>query len=292
MPADVLQFQREILVWYRAHGRDLPWRGTRDPYRILVAEVMLQQTQVERVVPKYGQWLQAFPTLAALAEAPTAEAIRLWAPLGHNSRAVRLQAIARQCVDDFGGCMPGSFDELLQLKGVGRYTAGAIACFAYEEQVAFWDTNIRRVLTRLVRGHDVELAERELEALAAEALPRGDAYDWHQALMDVGATICTSRNPRCDLCPAMNLCCAHPAILFAPRVLAERKASYDAGPFETTNRYFRGRTIDALRQQSPLAIAQLVDVLGRDEPAWLDTLVRGLERDGLLVRTGDEVRLP
>jgi A/G-specific adenine glycosylase len=284
--------QPSILSWYRAHGRDLPWRHTRDPYRILVAEVMLQQTQVDRVLPKYEQWLSAFPSLASLAEAPTAEVIRLWAPLGYNSRAVRLQAIARQCVADFGGGMPASFDELRQLKGVGRYTAGAIACFAYEQPVTFWDTNVRRVLSRLFRGPDAQLPEAELEALAAQALPQGDAYDWHQALMDLGATICLARNPRCDVCPAMDVCAAHPAILFAPRLLAERKATYQAQRFETTNRYFRGRVVDALRHQSPLPIDELAAHLGRDDAAWLESLVAGLARDGLLARDGDLLSLP
>ncbi|MFI5267741.1 MAG: A/G-specific adenine glycosylase [Chloroflexota bacterium] len=284
--------QQRILTWYRAHGRDLPWRHSRDPYRILVAEVMLQQTQVDRVLPKYDEWLTAFPTLQSLAEAPTAEVIRLWAPLGYNSRAVRLQAIARQCVAGFGGKMPASFDELRQLKGVGRYTAGAVACFAYEQPVTFWDTNIRRVLSRLFVGHDAQPSEAELETLAAEALPEDQAYDWHQALMDLGATICIARNPRCDLCPAMDLCAAHPAILFAPRMLAERKPSYNAQPFETTNRYFRGRVVDALRQQSPCSIKELAAHLGRDDKDWLENLVAGLARDGLLARDGDRVSLP
>jgi A/G-specific adenine glycosylase len=284
--------QQHILSWYRSYGRDLPWRGTRDPYRILIAEVMLQQTQVDRVLPKYDQWLAAFPTLARLAEAPTAEVIRLWAPLGYNSRAVRLQGIARQCVEAFGGQMPRSFNELRQLKGVGRYTAGAIACFAYEQPATFWDTNIRRVLTRLFHGHDVELSEAAIEALATEVLPAGQAYHWHQALMDLGATVCTSRNPRCDRCPAMDTCAAHPAILFAPRAVAEHRAQYNAQPFETTNRYFRGRAIDALRERSPLALPELALQLGRHEPAWLEKLIAGLERDGLVARNGEQVSLP
>jgi A/G-specific adenine glycosylase len=286
------RLHRAVLAWYHAHGRDLPWRRTRDPYRILVAEVMLQQTQVDRVLPKYEQWLRAFPTLIALAEAPAAEAIRLWAPLGYNSRAVRLQAIARQCCERFAGRMPDTFDELLQLKGVGRYTAAAIACFAYGQQVAFWDTNIRRVLTRLLRGCEAELSESELEQLAAAALPPGRAYDWHQALMDLGAAICASRNPRCHLCPAANLCRAHPGVLFAPPLLAERKARYEAQPFETTDRYFRGRTIDALRERPRLTLAELAIHLGRDDPAWLAKLVSGLERDGLLVQRENTVQLP
>jgi A/G-specific adenine glycosylase len=281
-----------ILEWYASHGRDLPWRRTRDPYRILVAEVMLQQTQVERVLPKYEQWLAAFPTIDVLAQAATAEVIRLWAPLGYNSRAVRLQAIARECMERFGSQMPTTFEHLRQLKGVGRYTAGAIACFGYEQQVTFWDTNVRRVLTRLLRGHGLELSEPDMEELAAEALPRGRAYEWHQALMDMGAAVCTSRAPRCDVCPVMDLCAAYPAVLLGPRIIAERKARYEAQPFESTNRYFRGRLVDALRERSPLPLASLSDLLGRDDPTWASRLVAGLERDGLLVRSGDQLSLP
>jgi A/G-specific adenine glycosylase len=284
--------QERILEWYRAHGRDLPWRRTRDPYRILVAEVMLQQTQVDRVLPKYEQWLAAFPTLKRLAAVPTGEVIRLWAPLGYNSRAVRLQGIARQCVAEFGGRMPANFEELCRLKGVGRYTAGAIACFAYEHQLPFWDTNVRRVLTRIFRGNQVALSEGEMEGLASEVLPDGEGYAWHQGLMDLGATVCGSRNPRCDRCPAKDGCAAHPAILFQPLALAERKANYQVQPFESTNRYFRGRVVDALRKHSPLSLAELAQRLGRDEPGWLERLVGGLERDGLVVREAAAVSLP
>src|SRR5262249_19749772 len=138
-----------LLTWYARQGRDLPWRQTSDPYHILVSEMMLQQTQVERVLPKYREFLARFPTLNALAEASTAEVIRAWAPLGYNMRAVRLQAIARQVVADYGGRLPADEADLLKLKGVGRYTAGALACFAFRQQTPTVDTNIRRVLQRL-----------------------------------------------------------------------------------------------------------------------------------------------
>jgi A/G-specific adenine glycosylase len=208
------QAHEHLLAWYAAHGRDLPWRHTRDPYAVLVSEVMLQQTQVERVLPKYREFLERFPTLAALAEAPTADVIRAWAPLGYNVRAVRLQQIARQVVAEHGGELPHTLDGLLALKGIGRYTAGAVACFAFGLPVATVDTNIRRVLWRVFRG--IEPAEwpagqagaRELLALADWALPGGAAYDWQQALMDLGATICVSRRPACERCPLAADCSA------------------------------------------------------------------------------------
>ncbi|HYM28518.1 MAG TPA: hypothetical protein VET66_10235, partial [Steroidobacteraceae bacterium] len=203
-----------MLAWYAAHGRDLPWRHTRDPYAILVSEVMLQQTQVDRVLPKYHEFLARFPTLGALAAAPAGDVIRTWAPLGYNVRAVRLHQIARQAVAEHGGVLPGTLEGLLALKGIGRYTAGAIACFAYGAPVATVDTNIRRVLWRVFRGVEPatwptgQAASREALALAEWALPAGAAYDWQQALMDLGATVCLSRRPACERCPLATCCAA------------------------------------------------------------------------------------
>jgi A/G-specific adenine glycosylase len=203
-----------LLAWYATEGRaHLPWRHTRDPYAVLVSEVMLQQTQVERVLPKYREWMARFPTLAALAAASAGEAIQAWAGLGYNSRAVRLHAIARQAVTEYGGALPGTLDGLLALKGIGRYTAGAVACFAFGLPVATVDTNIRRVLWRVFRGIEPaewpagERAARETLGLAQWALPPERAYDWQQALMDLGATICASRRPLCERCP-LRACCA------------------------------------------------------------------------------------
>ncbi len=208
----VAEAQRLLLDWYERVGRKLPWRETNDPYAILVSEMMLQQTQVDRVLPKYREFLERFPTLTALAEAPTAEVIRAWAPLGYNMRAVRLQGIARQVVAEYGGQIPASVPELLKLKGVGRYTAGAIACFAHQQQVATVDTNIRRVLHRLFVGIEKPEAparEDEVWKLAEAALPAGEAYRWNQALMDLGATVCAATMPACEECPMQALCCAY-----------------------------------------------------------------------------------
>src|SRR5216683_8075742 len=198
------QVHTDLLQWYSAHQRDLPWRSTSDAYAILVSEIMLQQTQVDRVIPKYHQFLAAFPTLADLAAAPTAEVISVWVPLGYNTRAVSLQSIARQVIAEYAGRIPDTIDELLQLKGIGRYTAGAIACFAYHKQVATVDTNIRRVLHRIFLGLEQpqpRLSADQMFTFAEQLLPTGEAYHWNQALMDLGATICTSSNPHCTQCP-------------------------------------------------------------------------------------------
>src|SRR5438105_12725933 len=187
-----------LLQWYAAEHRDLPWRSTQDAYGILVSEIMLQQTQVERVLPKYQQFLAAFPTLADLAAASTAEVISVWVPLGYNRRAVSLQSIARQVMAEYDGRIPESIDELLKLKGVGRYTAGAIACFAYRKQVATVDTNIRRVLQRIFLGlehSEPKLNDVQALALAEEVLPVGEAYNWNHAILDRGAAACTRSHP-------------------------------------------------------------------------------------------------
>src|SRR2546430_2342450 len=260
-PEQVVRVHSSLLQWYQEHQRDLPWRATDDAYAILVSEIMLQQTQVERVLPKYRQFLTAFPTLADLAAAPTADVISVWVPLGYNSRAVRLQSIARQVIAEYEGRIPDTIDELLRLKGIGRYTAGAIACFAYRKQVATVDTNIYRVLHRIFLGLEQpapKLNDAQMLTLAEQILPVGEAYNWNQALMDLGATICTSNNPQCTRCPIQQTCAAYTemsqqslfpsgAVLREMRKVAEKKDNYQTQPFTSTNRYFRGRIVDHLR---------------------------------------------
>ncbi len=312
-PEHVTQVHATLLQWYRAHQRELPWRSTSDAYAVLVSEIMLQQTQVERVLPKYAQFLAAFPTLADLAAAPTAEVIKVWVPLGYNSRAVRLQAIARQVIAEFGGQIPSSADELLRLKGIGRYTAGAIACFAYHQQVATVDTNIYRVLHRIFLGlehPEPRISTGEMFTFAEQVLPPGEAYNWNQALMDLGATICTSANPRCASCPLQEQCQAYRdmsqyslfpggTVLRQLRKVAEPKASYEAQPFTSTSRYFRGRIIDHLRSlaaEQRITLADLGPIIKADysetDAPWLLKLVQGLAKDGLLDLHEDGVRLP
>lgn len=303
---------RALLAWYAAEGRaTLPWRHTRDPYAILVSEVMLQQTQVERVLPKYRAFLEQFPTLAALAAAPVAEVIRAWAGLGYNMRAVRLHEIARQAVERYGGTLPGSLDELLQLKGIGRYTAGAIACFAFGLPVATVDTNIRRALWRVFRG--IEPAawpadtafQRQMFEIAEWALPQQPqaAYDWQQALMDLGATVCLARRPLCEQCPLTGCCSAwqeasnvtlfpsgeavarlrderaataeRPTETPATRKVAERRTGYTAKttrmpaqPFTSTSRYFRGRVVATLREMPSGATLSLAELGPRLKPEY------------------------
>jgi A/G-specific adenine glycosylase len=209
----VTRFRRGLLAWYRRHGRDLPWRRTRDPYRVLVSEIMLQQTQVERVLPKYRQFLDHYPTLESLAAAPVSDVRALWYPLGYNIRPVRLHAIACEAVAAYGGRLPDSAERLRRLPGVGRYTAGAILSFAYGRDAAVLDTNVRRVLTRVFLGPRRARrmrGEKALWELAESLVPRGRSYDFNQALMDFGATWCTPRAPRCRECPMCRFCASQP----------------------------------------------------------------------------------
>ena len=203
------RFRARLLAWYRAHGRDLPWRKTDDPYHILVSEVMLQQTQVDRVLPKYHEWLAKYPSLGHLADAPVEDVAETWRPLGYNIRPRRLHAIARESVTRYGGTLPSDEATLLSFKGIGAYTAGAIRSFAFRQRAAILDTNVARVLFRVfVAKGDVKAhaMKRRLWALSEALVPRKHVFDFNQGLMDLGATVCTARKPRCPACPMARLC--------------------------------------------------------------------------------------
>jgi len=207
------RFRRAILGWYRRNGRDLPWRRTSDPYHILVSEVMLQQTQVDRVVPKYHEWLDKYPSLEALASASEDEVSQTWRPLGYNIRPRRLHAIARESVARYGGQLPSDQQTLLSFKGIGAYTAGAIRSFAFGERAAILDTNVARVLFRVfVRRGDpkAHATKKHLWAVSEALVPRKHVFDFNQALMDLGATVCVARRPKCEACPMTSLCSSFP----------------------------------------------------------------------------------
>jgi len=202
-------FRRTLLRWYRAHGRSLPWRETSDPYHILVSEVMLQQTQVDRVLPKYHEWLAKFPSLEALAAADESLVTETWRPLGYNIRPRRLQTIARESVSRHDGRLPRDEETLLGFKGLGRYTVGAIRSFAFRERAAILDTNVARVLFRVfvARGNPKAHAMvQHLWRVSETVLPRAQVFDFNQALMDFGATVCSARTPRCSECPLRRRC--------------------------------------------------------------------------------------
>jgi A/G-specific adenine glycosylase len=207
-------FQRRLLRWYARHRRDLPWRRTADPYHILVSEIMLQQTQVDRVIPKYLEFLARYPTMEDLARARPAQVRRAWYPLGYNIRPVHLQAIARETLARYDGRLPEDARALRGMRGIGRYTAGAILSFAHRRPAAVVDTNVRRVLGRIFLGHqrlERLRGQKAMWDLAEALLPARRVYDYNQALMDFGATWCTARAPRCRGCTMRRLCASYPA---------------------------------------------------------------------------------
>jgi A/G-specific adenine glycosylase len=202
-------FRQRLLAWYRRHGRDLPWRKTADPYHILVSEIMLQQTQVDRVLPKYAEWLEKYPSFHVLADAPEHEVAKAWYPLGYNIRPRRLQSIAREAVAKYGGELPSDHETLMSFKGIGEYTAGAIRSFAFGQRAAILDTNVARVLFRVfvAKGDPKQHAvKRHLWQLSKALVPRRHVFDFNQALMDFGALVCVARNPKCLICPLSRSC--------------------------------------------------------------------------------------
>ena len=206
-------FRRRLLTWYGRYGRDLPWRQTRDPYRVLVSEIMLQQTQVDRVLPKYAEWLDRYPSFEALAAADDADVVRTWYPLGYNIRPRRLQAIARESVARYGGALPDDEETLLSFKGIGAYTAGAVMSFAFGKRAAILDTNVARVLYRVFVGKGdprSHAMKQHLWNVSRAVLPHRHVYDFNQALMDLGATMCSARKPLCTRCPMRAGCKSFP----------------------------------------------------------------------------------
>ncbi len=284
-----------LLDWYDRNGRSLPWRGVRDPYAVLVSEVMLQQTQVDRVIPKYREFLGRFPDFEALAAAPVGDVIRAWSPLGYNRRAVRLHGIARAAV---AGGLPRDAEGLRGLEGIGDYTAAAVACFAFDAQVAVVDTNVRRVLTRLAGASNPPPAA--LRRAAADLLPVGQAYAWNQAMMDLGATVCTAAAPRCGDCPFAVVCAfALKGSEVAGQTRGRPPARKIETPFVGSRRYYRGRVVDWLRALPPGESTDLAglgaaikDGFSESDQPWLAALLAELEGDGLARVEDGRVSLP
>ncbi|MGZ8785071.1 MAG: A/G-specific adenine glycosylase [Acidimicrobiia bacterium] len=237
-----------LLDWYRTNRRDLPWRGERHPWPILVSEIMLQQTSAGRVVPFYRRFMARFPTPVALADTPAAEALALWSGLGYNRRALRLQAAAHRIATDG---WPSGATELQSLAGVGPYTAAAVACFAFGEQIPAPDTNMRRVLSR---WYARPLNGPALTETAHRELPPGRAVDWNQAIMDLGASICRPAEPLCTECPVVQWCTGPETYAVPP----------PSGQFRGSSREARGAVLRKLVQQGSATLAQLSDQSGLD----------------------------
>ncbi|WP_036563155.1 A/G-specific adenine glycosylase [Nocardioides halotolerans] len=283
---------RPVLQWYADHARDLPWRRPEaSAWSVLVSELMLQQTPVARVLPVHDAWMERWPTPAALAAEPAGEAVRAWGRLGYPRRALRLHAAAVAIVERHGGEVPDSYDDLLTLPGVGDYTAAAVASFAFGRRHVVLDTNVRRVLARVVAGVElpgssVTRAERDL---AASLLPDDDATaaTWAVAVMELGALACTAARPRCADCPVAHLCAwraaGHPAYAGPPR-----RTQAWAG----TDRQCRGRLMAVLREADGPVHASVLEAAWPHDDAQRSRCLETLVSDGLAARTGPSWGLP
>ncbi|MBI4547817.1 MAG: A/G-specific adenine glycosylase [Ignavibacteriae bacterium] len=297
----VKALHRKIHEWYEKNRRQLIWRTTTDPYTILVSEIMLQQTQVSRVQEKLPLFLKKFPAFQQLAQASRADVIRAWQGLGYNNRAVRLLSLVKIVVNDYQGKLPSNIEKLQQLPGIGRYTAHAIVCFAFKKRVPVVDVNIQRVLSRLFWKMSAPFQMKRSEDIwrfAEKILPR-DAFRWNQALMDLGALVCTARQPSCTVCPVAEFCTSSNRIgtVKQKRSMVSKKKSeptYDGIP----QRIWRGRLVEIFRcvnGKGTISMPHLGKAIKptftKREVPWLDRLVQTLQQDGIVDRVGNNVML-
>jgi A/G-specific adenine glycosylase len=296
-------FQQRLLRWYYKSQRDLPWRLTHDPYAIAVSEMMLQQTQVDRVIPKFLAWMEQFPDVQTLAAARTADIIASWQGLGYNRRALYLQRIARAVVREHDGEFPRTVEGLRSLPGIGPYTAGAIMSFAFKQSEPIVDTNVQRVIGRIFIGYKKLLTAtpESLWELARTLIPKNSkAYFFNQGLMDFGSLVCTARKPDCEHCPMQSICKSYPSILQAkPEELRVKKVANERQYFGQPQRIWRGKILRYLHTPAAANGATL-NAIGKaiqsDFDAtrlpWLTEVVTALESEGFVRRANRKVYLP
>jgi A/G-specific adenine glycosylase len=286
----VERFQAAILGWFDAEGRRLAFRGTRDPYLVLVSEAILQQTQISRGVPAWQAFSARFPTVEALAAASPAEVLRAWRGLGYNRRAINLQRAARVVVNELGGAFPRDVAGLERLPGVGPYTARAVAAIAFGLPVGAVDTNVRRVLGRVI-GDPADgarpLTQARSQATADGLVPADRPGAWTHALMDLGSTVCRPSAPRCPACPVRTMCrfagqASAPMAEPSRPSRKPRSAGPPAIPFERTNRWLRGRILDRLRDADGQTWTVLADPIGVHGAGAVAAALTGLTADGLI----------
>jgi len=278
--ADLRRIRSAVLRLGRSGLRPFPWRETRDPWAVLVSEVMLQQTQTRRVVPSYVAFLDRFPSASACAEAGLGAVLEAWAGLGYNRRARHLHRAAQAIVDSHGGAVPADLRSLRALPGVGEYTARAVLVFAFERDEAVVDVNVARVLARAVAG--APLAPRAAQSLADALVPPGKAWEWNQALMELGAERCSARAPACARCPLSRRCAWFNS---APATPDPARRGPRPNPFEGSDRQGRGRLVDALRS-GPVPARRVRFACGwPEDPRRARRVADGLVADGLARRT-------
>jgi A/G-specific adenine glycosylase len=269
-PSSIRAFRNIVWKYYEEHGRkELPWRKTNDPYKILVSEMMLQQTQVDRVIPFYKNFIQKFPTVKALANAPLADVLIAWHGLGYNSRAKRFQMAAQEIVKRYGGKMPEDAAELESLPGIGSYTAHAVVAFAYNHDAVFIETNIRTVIYHYFFQNKEGIDDQDVLEIIKRVLPKGKAHDWYSALMDYGTHLKK----------------------LGVRVNAKSKTYTKQSKFSGSGREARGAILKKLLKD-PQAKAQLIKIFGDDRKAQVELQIEKLLAEGLIKKSGNLFSLP
>lgn len=278
--------QSTVLAWYAANGRDLAFRRTTHPWGILVSEVMAQQTQAARAAESWIGFMARFPTPASMAAATAADVIRAWRGLGYNRRALALHRAAQTIVADHAGRVPDTLDALVSLPGIGPYTARAVLAIAFGRPVAALDVNIGRVLGRAFELD--ALPGRERQACADALVPVDRAVEWTHAVMDIGAAFCRPRDPRCDACPLRESCAF---VASGGHASAPARAAPASMPFESTNRWLRGRILDRLRDTPDNAWVRFDSAIGEHQIPAVTAALSALASDGMIDRAGDRARL-
>ncbi len=290
LPADA---RAAVLAWFDTRGRALSFRGTRDPWAILVSEVMAQQTQVSRVVEAWSRFLVRFPTVQDLAAATPADVLRAWRGMGYDRRALNLRRAAQAIVAEHDGRVPRDIAALERLPGIGPYTARAVASIAYGAVVGAVDTNVRRVVGRALAGA-ARLAPADLQAVADASVDPGRPGDWTHAVMDIGATLCRPARPRCSDCPLRPWCrfASAGAVTLPVRPDRGRRARPDVAPppFRATSRWLRGRIVDRLRDADGTSWIVIEAPIGEHGLGAIDGALAALARDGLVELDPDEPR--
>jgi len=275
-----------LLAWYDARGRTLAFRATRDPWAILVSEVMAQQTQISRVVPAWQAFMRTFPEVADVARSTPAEILRAWQGLGYDRRALNLRRAAQAILATHGGIVPADAAALEKLPGIGPYTARAVAAIAFGQPVGAVDTNVRRVVTRMLAlGRDTAPARRFAETVqsAADAsVVRERPADWTHAVMDLGATVCRPANPLCESCPLMSWCATRG--MGERSSIPQRGSRREATAFPSTTRWLRGRILDRLRAVDGEAWLEITSPIGSHDAHAIASALDALEREGSIER--------
>lgn len=295
----LLKARRTLLSWFAKNGRSFFWRRKeRDPYIVLVAELMLQQTQASRVDEYLPKFLERFPSIKHLAKANTSDVIKMWQGLGYNRRALNLHKAVQQVVDEHSSIFPSDEKSLLALPGVGLYTARALQAFSFRKDVSVVDVNIERVISRItkkMKSPSDMLPMNDVHMINEAILPKGRSEQWHEALMDLGATIC-KKNPKCDICPLQKNCASYPT-LSKQKVTATPKKSNEKQHFGSPKRIWRGRVLKHISSTERTTAKDILNAIksystdSKEFKVFIDVVITDLTKDGFIVKSGRSISL-